>query len=73
MGNTVTDIPNTEEVINNVILRFPDVAGDIFKQLDDKSLKNCTKVSKLWGTFLGTQRFVWIRRIRDHASLNNNE
>ena len=54
--------------MDNVMLRYPDIAENIFKKLDDKTLKNCIKVSKMWGTFFATQRFAWIRRIENHAS-----
>ena len=46
-----------------VLRRFPDVAQDIFKQLDDKSLVNCMEVSKIWHNFLNNDSLFWRRRI----------
>ena len=73
MRNKITHIPNTEKFMDNVMLKYPDIAENILKKLDDKTLKNCIKVSKMWGTFFATQRFAWIRRIKNHALLHWQE
>ena len=59
--------------MDNIILRFPDIAEDIFKKLNNKSLIRCTKVSKLWGIFISMQKFAWIRRIQKHFLSHNSE
>ena len=59
--------------MDNIILRFPDIAEDIFKELNNKSLIRCTKVSKLWGIFISMQKFAWIRKIQKHILSHNSE
>ena len=51
------------EFIEQMVLRFPKLAKDIFKDLDDKSLKNCLKVSREWSKFIPNQKFSWERCI----------
>ena len=41
-------------VIDGFILRFPYVACDIFKELDNESLTTCRSVSRLWCKILLT-------------------
>ena len=36
------------DLLKEMILRFPTLAQDVFKDLDDKSLKNCLNVSREW-------------------------
>ena len=52
------------DIIEEMILRFPKLAKDIFKELDDKSLKNCLKVSREWSKFIPNEKFPWERRIQ---------
>ena len=51
------------DTVEEMILRFPKLAKDIFKDLDDKSLKNCLKVSREWSKFIPNQKFSWERCI----------
>ena len=52
--------------MDQILKRFPDVAQDIFKQLDNKSLVNCMEVSKIWHNFLSNDSLLWKRRIIKH-------
>ena len=52
------------EFIEQMVLRFPKLAKDIFKDLDDKSLKNCLKVSREWSKFIPNEKFPWKRGIQ---------
>ena len=51
-------------VIDGFILKFPDVARDIFKELNNESLTTCRSVSGLWCDYLDNQKFCWIRMIQ---------
>ena len=50
-------------VIDGFILRFPDVARDIFKELNNESLTTCRSVSSFWCDYLDDQKFCWVRMI----------
>ena len=59
-------------VIDGIILRFPNVAQDIFKELNDKTLTTCRKASRLWRDHLDNQKFCWVRMIqRYHKNMKN--
>ena len=49
--------------IDTMLSRFPAVAEDIFKELNNKSLTKCRKVSVQWQNFIDNQKFIWLRRI----------
>ena len=53
--------------MDELLRRFPDVAQNIFKQLDDKSLANCREVNKIWCNFLDNKSFFWRRRIQKYS------
>ena len=53
--------------IDTVLSRFPSVAQDIFKELDNKSVIKCRKVSVPWQNFIDNQKFIWIRRLRKYS------
>ena len=53
-----------EPMINKMMLRFPHLAQDTFKELDNKSMVNCRKVSKIWCHFIDNQRCQWIRKMQ---------
>ena len=50
--------------IDSFILRFPDVARDIFKELNNESLTTCRSVSIFWCDYLDDQKFCWVRMIQ---------
>ena len=49
--------------IATILSRFPALAEDIFKELNNKSLTKCRKVSVQWQNFIDNQKFIWLRRI----------
>ena len=69
----------TEEVIENdgievsiieiMIARFPHVATDIFKELDNKTLTTCRNLSRLCCDYLDSEKILSIRMIQ---SFRNN-
>ena len=50
--------------MDELILRFPTIAVNVFKEIDNKDLMKCKEVSRLWSNAVDNQKEVWIRRIR---------
>ena len=62
--NVVINMTNFDTpTIDTMLSRFPAVAEDIFKELNNKSLTKCRKVSVQWQNFIDNQKFIWLRRI----------
>ena len=62
--NLVINMTNFDTpTIDTMLSRFPAVAEDIFKELNNKSLTKCRKVSVQWQNFIDNQKFIWLRRI----------
>ena len=59
-------------VIDGFILKFPDVARDIFKELNNESLTTCRSVSRLWRDYLDDQKFCWVRMIQRYRKNMGN-
>ena len=55
--------------MEDMILRFPIVAGNIFGELDDLSMINSKEVSKLWRVFLDEEKVQWYRILQKYAEL----
>ena len=51
---------------DTVLSRFPSVAQDIFKELDNKSLIKCRKASFLWQNFIDNEKIIWIRQLQKY-------
>ena len=69
----VIDIDGIEaSVLNSMILRSPHVATDIFKELDNETLANCRKVSRLWCDHLDNQKMYWVRMIQRYSTNMKN-
>ena len=49
---------------DEMILRFPHIVQDVFKELDNKSLANCRNVSRACCDFIADEKFYWIRKIK---------
>ena len=68
----------TEEVIENdgievsiieiMIARFPHVATDIFKELDNKTLTTCRNLSRLCCDYLDGEKFLLVRMIQSYRN-----
>ena len=52
--------------IDTLLLRFPSIAQDIFKELDNKSLIKCRKLSVPVQNFIDNEKFIWIRRMQKY-------
>ena len=50
--------------MEEVLSRFPVVAQEVLKQLDDKSLAKCREVHKIFYNFLDNQSIFWRRKIQ---------
>ena len=61
-----------ESVMDRFILRFPDVARDIFKELNNESLTTCRSASRLWCDYLYNQKFWWVRMIQRYRKNMGN-
>ena len=67
------DIDGCEDsVIDGIILRFPDVTQDIFKELNDETLTTCRNMSRLWCDYLDNQKFYWVRMIQRYRNNMKN-
>ena len=53
--------------MNKILSRFPVVAHEIFKQIDDKSLAKCKEVSRIWCNFLNNDNLLWRRIIQKNV------
>ena len=59
-------------VLDVMIARFPHVATDIFKELDNETLTNCRKVNRLWCDHLDDQKLCSLRMIQRHNRCMTN-
>ena len=50
--------------MDNVLLRFPHLGEQIFKNLEDENLAKCHQLSRTCRFFIEDQKFVWIRVIK---------
>jgi hypothetical protein len=73
--NSISDVKNPklnaqekteifQPQMEDVILRFPHLAGEIFGRLEDKSLTSCQIVSRSWKDFCSPEKFFLIRIIK---------
>ena len=52
--------------MNEIILRFPDLAKRIFNQLDNESLAKCKNVSRSWSSYMNRDISFWKRIIQKY-------
>ena len=50
----------------NLAARFPHLGEAIFDQVDDKTLINCRKMSKIWCQIIDGQRNTWLRLLKKY-------
>ena len=50
----------------NLAFRFPHLGEAIFDQVDDKTLINCRKMSKIWCQIIDGQRNTWLRLLKKY-------
>ena len=50
----------------NLASRFPHLGEAIFDQVDDKTLINCRKMSKIWCQIIDGQRNTWLRLLKKY-------
>ena len=65
----IASLESMEKPINDIILRFPDVAKQIFNELDDESLTNCRMTNLLWLGSLDNMDIIWVRILNKHSKL----
>ena len=56
--------------MDEIILRFPLMAEQIFEELDDQNLTKCRGISNIW--YDATERIQWTRRIQNLTKENRN-
>ena len=56
---------NQHIIMEEIILRFPVIAEQIFDQLDDQNVMKCRQICKTW--YDVTERLQWIRKIQKMA------
>ena len=52
--------------MEQLALRFPHLASNVFKQLDNQSLVNCKETSQILKNFYGNEKFFWLRIIHKY-------
>ena len=57
--------------MENILSRFPDIGKAILVQVDNKSLVTSREVSRIWRTFTGHQKTIWIRMIKKYIGQQN--
>ena len=50
-----------------MFLRFPHLGEHIFELLDTESLTNCFEIDTSWNEFISTQKFPWIRMLKEYV------
>ena len=60
--------------MEDLILRFPHIAEQIFEYLDNKSLTNAREVTSSWKKFIDDKKLAWFRICEKycHTKQNNN-
>ena len=58
--------------MEEVFLRFPHLAENIFKKLGNRDLSNCCEVGQSWKTFIDYNNLMWIR-IKKKYPLQNKD
>ena len=51
----------TRFIMDFMILRFLHIAEGVFEQLDNKSVKNCGEVAKVWQKCIDKKKLSWIQ------------
>ena len=54
--------------MNEIILRFPDLAKRILNQLDNESLAKCKNVSRSWSSYMNRDISFWKRIIQKYTN-----
>ena len=65
----IASLESIENPINDMILRFPELAKQIFDGLDDESLTNCRITNLLWLGTLENMDIIWVRIMNKHSKL----
>ena len=47
--------------MEDLFIRFPHIAQQIFENLDNKSLTNCREVTRSWKQFIDNKKLTWFR------------
>ena len=52
--------------MEEILLRFPHIGDQVFKQLDNEDLTKCRKISPSWNEFIDNQKLPWIRMMKKY-------
>ena len=55
--------------LDEMMLRFPHIVQDAFKELDNKSLENCRNVSRACCDFIDNEKFYLVRKIQNYVTI----
>ena len=64
----IEKIPTEEIFVKYPRFGYPHIFENIFDELDNTSLTNCRQVSKTWKSFLETEKFTCLRRIKKYGT-----
>ena len=68
------EVANRERKRMDVFIsRFPHIIEQIVLQLDNKSLRNCKEVKKLWQKYIDDKKISWIRIVQIPKALKCQE
>ena len=59
--------------MEEVILRFPHLAEEIFDSLNVSSIIKCKNVNRSWFTFIHNRNFQWIQIINNYLKVSNKD
>jgi hypothetical protein len=57
--------------LDEMMLRFPHIVRDVFKELDNKSLTNCRNMSRACCDFIDNEKLYWVRKIQNYVTMKN--
>ena len=66
LGSSWFSVSVQNLIMEQLALRFPHLASNIFKQLDNQSLVNCKETSQILENFYGNEKFFWLRIIHKY-------
>ena len=63
LGSSWFSVSVQNLIMEQLALRFPHLASNIFEQLDNQSLVNCKETSQKLDNFFGNEKLFWLRII----------
>ena len=57
--------------MEEILLRFPMLGREIFKEFDNETLVECRQIDETWMGFIDNEKFKWTRVIQKYLNLQN--